>query len=348
MRRGWIIRGFIYVNIVLFMFVALAPSFMMLKWIYFFNTVIFPAGLVIVALMFFFKWRAHERGRDHLLIAVICAVLSIVMISARIYMTYIEPNCLKVRKVVIETDKVSRPLRILHISDIQSGRVGSYEINAFRKMKELKPDIVLNTGDLLQPVEPATFETELPKMIDLISSLKPRLGVYGVLGDVDGHLNYVSEKNLGNMHLLKNESIIIKDEDGANINLMGLSCMNSFRMEEGTNLVERWVKDLPEGDLSILIGHRPDYIMNITNMPIDLCLAGHTHGGQVRIPLLGPIITMSHVPRSWARGFRKVGNTRLNVSAGVGCEHTDGFPAMRLFCPPEITVIDFIPEGKNP
>ena len=78
--------------------------------------------------------------------------------------------------------------------------------------------------------------------------------------------------------------------------------------------------------------------MGIRDIPVDLYLAGHTHGGQIRIPFGGPIIIPSRVPRSWARGFRELGATRLNVSAGIGCEHASRLPSMRLFCPPEMTV----------
>ena len=49
---------------------------------------------------------------------------------------------------------------------------------------------------------------------------------------------------------------------------------------------------------------------------------------------------MSRAPRAWARGFRAVGRTRVNVSAGIGCERTDRLPAIRFFCPPEVTLIE--------
>jgi hypothetical protein len=64
----------------------------------------------------------------------------------------IEPRRLVLRKVVIYTDKVERHVRIVHMSDVQSVSEGSYEREVFRRIKELKPDIVFHTGDLLQPV----------------------------------------------------------------------------------------------------------------------------------------------------------------------------------------------------
>ena len=62
---------------------------------------------------------------------------------------------------------------------------------------------------------------------------------------------------------------------------------------------------------------------------------------QIRLPLFGPLITLSRVPRDWARGFRVIHDRiHLNVSAGLGSEHAANLPAIRVYCPPELTVID--------
>ena len=79
---------------------------------------------------------------------------------------------------------------------------------------------------------------------------------------------------------------------------------------------------------------------------VDLCLAGHTHGGQVRIPGYGPIVTLSGLPRHMARGLNDWGKTRIHVSAGIGSEHIAGLPPIRIFCPPEMTLIVIVPEPE--
>jgi hypothetical protein len=78
--------------------------------------------------------------------------------------------------------------------------------------------------------------------------------------------------------------------------------------------------------------------VNITDLDIDLCLAGHTHGGQIRIPFFGPVVTLSNVPKEWAMGYRKVRNIRMNVSAGIGSEHAGDLPAIRFNCPPKMSL----------
>lgn len=100
---------------------------------------------------------------------------------------------------------------------------------------------------------------------------------------------------------------------------------------------------VPEtSEFHIVLGHAPDFALR--NPPADLLVAGHTHGGQVQLPLIGPPITMSRVPRAWAAG----GLTQLSegrflvVSRGVGLER-DLAPRLRFLCPPQLVVIDLKP-----
>ena len=113
-------------------------------------------------------------------------------------------------------------------------------------------------------------------------------------------------------------------------------------------VVGRWLAGTAPGDFTIVAGHRPDFAMGLEGMDVSLVLAGHTHGGQVRIPFLGPPVILSGVPRAWARGFRPLGGGWLDVSAGLGCEHTGGMPCIRVNCPPEMTLITLEPAGAIP
>jgi hypothetical protein len=91
----------------------------------------------------------------------------------------------------------------------------------------------------------------------------------------------------------------------------------------------------------IVIGHSPKYVLGTTEG--DLLLAGHTHGGQVRLPLVGALLTMSLIPRRWAAGVTDLGGSRrLVVSRGIGLERGSA-PRMRFLCSPEIVVLDVTP-----
>jgi predicted MPP superfamily phosphohydrolase len=271
----------------------------------------------------------------------------VTLFGARILLTHIEPHRLKLKTVTIQTEKVSRPFRIVHVSDIQSASVDRYEQQAFARIRDLSPDLVVFTGDLLQPIAPATFESELPKLAALFRTLHPPCGVWGVYGDVDGQLRRIPPADLGGLRLLEDSSLAI-DTGFDNIHLLGLSKAESRAGLEFRNPVRQWLASFAQDSFSIIAGHAPDYCLSILDLPVDLCLAGHTHGGQIRLPWIGPLVTLSHVPRTWALGFREIGRTRLNVSAGVGCEHTDGIAPIRFNCCPEMTLIELVPRQPPP
>jgi predicted MPP superfamily phosphohydrolase len=263
----------------------------------------------------------------------------------RIYATHIEPRQLVLREVSFKSAKVTRPLRILHISDIQSARVGRYEQEAFRRMRELDPDLIVFTGDMLQPWHPGSFVSEEQKIIALFRELRPSLGIYGVFGDVDYPLRNMPGNLLGNLLLLE-DAEVAGDWENTRIRLFGLTNASSQSPEKAAALATRWLAGSGPTDINILFGHSPDYAVGVQDLPLDLCLAGHTHGGQLRIPFFGPLLTLTkHIPRSWAIGFREIGKTRLNVSAGIGSEHIVGLCSIRVNCPPEMTLIVIEPAG---
>ncbi len=96
------------------------------------------------------------------------------------------------------------------------------------------------------------------------------------------------------------------------------------------------------GRLHVVLGHSPDYALG--RIEADLLVAGHTHGGQVQLPLVGPLVTLSEVPRRWAAGLTELpGGARLLVSRGIGMEG-GAAPRLRFLCRPELAVIELTPE----
>ena len=268
--------------------------------------------------------------------------LAVDLFALRYYVTYIEPERLVLREVRIETPKIEQPIRILHISDIQAGSIGDYEKSIFARIAELNPDLILNTGDYLQVVPPATFDGELPKLVELFRSLEPKFGTYGVFGDTELELYRVPKEELKPMELLSSRTAKIDTGAGV-LSVHGLSLYQSNKSEWAIRTVEHWLEQSEEGEFRILMGHSPDYAMGMAEQPIDLCLAGHTHGGQVRLPIIGPLTTYCEVPKDWARGFRRIGIPYLNVSAGAGSNRRHGLPPVRFNCPTEMTLIELVP-----
>lgn len=332
---------FVVVNIVLVLGFTRIHFATLVHSIYTFNTILLPLLFSLTALL---AWRlskpiAGERRPYRL--PLLWFGGAIALVAVRIYATHIEPNALQVREVTIASPKVDASFTLLHLSDIQSGAIGSYETRVFERIRALNPDLIVHTGDLLQPVAPASYHSEMPKLAALFQTLSPRLGMYMVQGDATGPLLHLKPEQTGGIAFLRNAEAVIQAE-GIDIRLYGLTLRSSTSRTWARHGIMTWLQEEPEA-LHIVMGHRPDYILKFNDLPIDLCLAGHTHGGQIRIPFWGPLVTFSKIPRKWARGFHGVGNTWLNVSAGIGAEHAGGLPSIRVNCPPEMTLIHFVP-----
>ena len=340
------VMAFASVNVLLLVRSARTDMFRVISAAYALNTLVMPGVLLVAGGVGLALWRRLGLGTPFAAAAMVYLAGAFCCVTARAYATHFEPRLLKLRRAIVRTPKIQRPIRILHISDIQSAAVGSYEERAFATMRGLAPDLVVHTGDLIQPLPPATLDSEFPKLMSLFRALKPPLGVYSVYGDVDGDLHRVPQEGLDGLRMLECEPAVV-NEAGARLRLFGLSCGRSRGGPSVRELVASWLATTSTDDFTILLGHAPDYVMSVQDLPIDLCLAGHTHGGQIRIPFYGPIVTLSSVPRSWARGFREVGATRLNVSAGVGSEHAAGLPAIRVNCPTEMTLIEVLPAASS-
>lgn len=321
----------------------LGPDFGLIHAAYDFNFGFLPWMLCVMGALFVgvsLSWRGYRKWL--LGIGALYLFLAVDLFALRYYITHYEPERLVVRRVTIETPKLTKAVKLLHISDIQSGGISDYEREVFETIVSLEPDLILNTGDYLQPVAPATFESEFPKLLQLIGQANPRYGTYGVFGDTERELYRVPVADLKPLTILASRSVEIETEGGV-ISLHGLTLHESKRMEWALRSVQPWVGGTDSGVFKILFGHSPNYAQAMQDQPIDLCLAGHTHGGQVSLPGYGPLVIDSDVPREWAKGFRRIGVPFLNVSAGAGSNRYEGLPPMRFNCPTEITLIELVP-----
>lgn len=321
----------------------LRPNFGLIQQAYDFNLFYLPLILLGAALFaLVLGWFSPRLRRTLVRFAWLYVFLGADLFLLRYYVTNVEPQRLVLRSVRIETPKVQAPLRILHVSDIQSGAIGPYERKVFRRIAELEPDLILNTGDFLQVVPPAQFSEELPELIALMREVNPRYGTYGVFGDTELEMYRVPQEALAPMVLLSSRTAVIETPAGQ-VSVHGLSLYQSRKAEWALRTIEPWLSASDPDSFRILIGHMPDYAMGVGELPIDLCLAGHTHGGQVRLPFYGPLTTYSESPREWSRGFRRIGLPYLNVSAGVGSNRFEGLPPIRFNCPSEMTLIELVP-----
>jgi len=215
------------------------------------------------------------------------------------------------------------------ISDVQAARLTDHERRMVEVVGELRPDLILIAGDLVSPSLDESQPLEQARFV--LRRLSAPLGVFVVNGDVDDSVEGGLRRVVEGTHarLLENESVIVGSDPP--VELVG------FDPRDETGF-ERALAAPPRAAIRIALVHRPRYYSVLGRAGFDLVLAGHTHGGQVVLPLFGPPITLEVVPRDVAAGglHRMEEGTLLYVTRGVGLEGSYA-PPIRLLCPPEIS-----------
>lgn len=253
----------------------------------------------------------------------------------------IEPQLPVLKSYTVPTKKSGMAnLRIVHLSDLHMAYYSHLEERVVRRVNALKPDLVIFTGDffnLSQRSDPQTAKD----IRSFFSRLKSKTGIFAVSGSpsIDLQTAMANLNDIPHFTLLDDKSAII-EIDGILIKLYGLSC--THRPNDDAVRFEELLKSDPISDgYNILLYHSPDLAPAITGAGIDLQLSGHTHGGQVQVPFLGPIYAASLYGLRLAQGHYHVNHSlHLIVSHGLGLEGL-GAPRVRFCSPPEIGLVTF-------
>jgi predicted MPP superfamily phosphohydrolase len=292
--------------------------------------------LVLVSLLLTVLHARARRTRAAVTLATVVSALLAVYVEGY----HREPRDLVVRRHELDLTRGRAPtgrLRIVHLSDLQTNRVGAHEERALREALRQKPDLIVMTGDYIQPRLEDTSERAAADLRLLLRRLKVEapLGVYAVQGDTDHDWPGVLRGTP--VRCLTNEVVRLALPGGRELSLLGLGVGESRRLEAPTlELVRR----LPRGSLRVVAGHSPDFVMKLAGqVDVELALGGHTHGGQIVLPGFGPPLTLSRLPRRYAAGLNVYEGIPLHVSPGIGMERLTA-PQVRFFCPPEVSVID--------
>lgn len=338
---------FLVQNIIFINSGLLHPNFNVIFECYRFNLNQLP--IVFLILGFVYLISSFTLRRSHklsLFLALFSILISLSLFSLDFYITKVEPEKLLIKNVTFASSKITKPIKVVHFSDVQSARIGVYEKRIFKTIQNIDADLILYTGDFLQLPKELKFKDQWKQMHRLFSSLSPRLGIYAVYGDTELALYSVPKDEILPIQILSSKAESFTFE-GGKISIYGLSLYNSKNPLWAMRGIETWLTENDDSYLKILLGHSPDYSLALKDSKVDLCLAGHTHGGQVRIPFIGPLTIDSKIPKKWSQGFHKIGIPYLNVSAGAGSNHYNGLPAMRFNCPTEITVINIVPQKDS-
>jgi uncharacterized protein len=255
----------------------------------------------------------------------------------------------------LSAGRLAQELTVLHISDTHL-RLGQKKLIDFLEGLPARvgttPDLVVATGDFIENnsgIEPA---------ITMLARLEAKLGRFYVLGSHDyyqstrpGFARYVTgarpkpkapradtealEQGLQEKGWtsLTNRSVTV-DHPGGKIRMSGVD--DPYIHRHKTDHIERVRGEA----LALALVHAPDVVSEWALAGFDVIFGGHTHGGQMRPPLLGAIVTNCTLPTGLASGLNRVGKSWLHVSPGLGTSH---FAPIRLNCRPEVTLLRITP-----
>ena len=250
---------------------------------------------------------------------------------------FIEPNRLIIREQTITIDRWPQQLDGLRVAVISDIHVGGSFIDEkkvrtiVRRTNELQPDLIVICGDYMvsngwmkRRVEPETFGP-------MLKGFNAPLGTYSVLGNHDWWYNGLRiraalEQN--EIKVLENETVGISAR-GTSLWLVGLSDLWTRPQR-----IEQTIATIPEGEAIIAITHNPDIFPDLPER-VPLLLAGHTHGGQVRFPLIGTVAEASKFGDRYVGGHVIENNHHLFVTTGIG---TSVLP-VRFGVTPEIVLL---------
>lgn len=219
--------------------------------------------------------------------------------------------------------------RILHLSDFHIDGNEALAERLVSGLSGLRPDLCVFTGDYRFDVR-GPCAGVYPPMRSIISSISSRHGILGILGNHDAAEIAFGLEEQG-VRMLVNDAVEIRQRN-ASLWLAGIDDPFDYRCDD----LEAALAKVPPQAFKVLLAHTPDRYEQAADAGVDLYLCGHTHAGQIRVPLLGSLKHNSKSPREYSFGRWSYGQMQAYTTAGVGCSAL----RVRYNCPPELVLIE--------
>jgi len=255
--------------------------------------------------------------------------------------TVLEPNHPVVARVDIPLARLPREFdgfTIVQLSDFHFDPYFSVIPirKSVRMINDLKPELIVLTGDYVTApaIESAYRNPRAARLAepcsDVLRDLRAAHGVWAILGNHDAHSDpaHISEALSGaGINVLSNSSAAI-ERSGRRFWLAGLADVLAGHWD-----LDAALRNTSPDEAVVLLVHEPDFADRAAKYPIDLQLSGHSHGGQVRFPLIGPVY-LPRLAKKYPMGLRNVGRLTLYTNVGIGTLYVP----VRWNCAPEITL----------
>lgn len=299
---------------------------------------VFRLGLNVV-LVLLFPFIARAGGTSPTVCVALVSILHVTMSLVAIYACVVEPFHLTMTDLEVVTDKLppdAPPLRILQLSDFHVERITKREREVLALAESLSPDLIVLTGDYLN-LSYVYDETARREARAVLSQLHAPYGMYAVAGSPPVDPPEAMEALFVGLDItvLRDEGLLL-DVQGQTIRLLGVIC--SWDPVVAAQGLDRALSTRPEPAFTLLLYHSPDIMPDAAERGVDLVLAGHTHGGQIRLPFYGAVFTSSVYGKRYEMGRYQEGQTVMYVTRGLGMEGLSA-PRARFLCPPEVVMV---------
>ena len=250
---------------------------------------------------------------------------------------FIEPNRLVVRQDTIELNRWPNELSGLKVAVLSDLHVGSAFIDE-RKVRtivertnQLQPDLIVILGDYITGNGRTRHRVEPEVFAPILKDLHAPLGVYSVLGNHDWWYNGEKVRRA-----LEANGIKVLENQVASIDVRGTQLWLAGLADLWTRpqYIDETIAQVPQGAPLIALTHNPDIFPQVPSR-VNLLLAGHTHGGQVRLPLIGSVVESSKYGERYEAGHVVENGHDLFVTTGIGTS----IQPVRFGVPPEIVLL---------
>jgi predicted MPP superfamily phosphohydrolase len=249
---------------------------------------------------------------------------------------FVEPYWPQVTHVRIASPKLSRgsrPIRIVHISDLHSEAKPRLEGRLPALIAAQRPDLIVFTGDALNSPE------GLPVFQRCLARIAAVAPTFAVQGNWDvwywPHLD-----------LFGGTGVRVLAGEAERMEVAETPIWVAGVPYDAEQHIGRAMAPIPEAAFSVFLYHTPDEIAAVAGRHADLYCAGHIHGGQIALPLYGALVTLSRYGKRFEAGLYRLGQTHLYVNRGIGMEG-GWMPRVRFWARPEVTVIEVHPAARD-
>ncbi len=280
---------------------------------------------------------------------VVCLAVLLMLIG---YSYFIEPQMLEVNQYELEIanwDPEFDGLRIAMIADVHAGSNGADLDKLKRIVTETNRqdvDMIVLLGDYVSRdfSDPSKLAMSPDEMATALSGMRAKYGVFVVLGNHDDAYNgraVADAFSRVGYRVLNGELAVIRENGGHVIRILGLKDHMNIGIWKNYSIEASRLLASTEGNGGVIVlQHSPDVFPIITgelsiSRDLRLMLSGHTHGGQVKLPIIGTPIVPSSYGQKFARGHVKAGGLDIFITSGIG---TSILP-FRFMVPPEIAII---------